>query len=282
MALKTKQCKHGKFTYYDNDRYIGKQLDVLGYYSENEVQLLLKLGGVNFGVVIDVGANIGALTVPLAKVIDKVYAFEPQPAIYDLLCANIMQNNLTNVIAKKAAVGSKSGVAEVPRYDMDAPDMNTGAVAVVPIPKGIEIPDEAVVVPMEKLDNLVRTRWPVRLIKIDVEGMESDVLKGAKRIITNDRPVLYLENNTPGTPESKALIQQIMDMGYQLEWHLPVLECLTNATHRTLTLSSNMVCVTPRHVVSSAHGPDFHPITSPDDNWHNIPSYAQAIAACAG
>lgn len=278
MALKTKQCKHGMFTYYDNDRYIGKQLDVLGYYSENEVQTLLSLAA-GFGVAIDVGANIGALTVPLAKVIDKVYAFEPQPAIYDLLCANVMQNGLTNVIAKKAAVGAQSGSAEVPRYDMETPLMNTGAVAVVPIPRGTRIPDEAVVAPMEKLDNLVRTRWLVRLIKIDVEGMESDVLKGAMRIIMNDRPVLYLENNAPGSPESKALIRQIMDMGYQLEWHLPVLECLTNATHRTLTLSSNMVCVWPTRMVD-AHGPDFWPITSPDDNWHAIPEYAQAIAAC--
>lgn len=273
MPLKTKQCKHGKFTYYDNDRYIGKQLDVLGYYSENEVQTLLGL--VTPGsVVIDVGANIGAITVPLAKKAKKVYAYEPQPAIYDLLCANVMQNKLTNVDARKAAVGGRVGRAEVPQCDLGKPDMNTGAVRAVRIPKGVSVPESAIVVPIYKLDPAFW--YPVDLIKIDVEGMEGEVIAGATRIIGQYRPFLYVENNMT---DSAALIRQIMDLGYELYWHLPVLECLTNATHRTLTLSSNMLCVPPSRPVTIG-GPDFWPINSPEDNWHTIPAYAEAIARC--
>ena len=98
--LKTKQCKHGKFTYYDNDRYIGRQLDVLGYYSENEVQTLLGFVTPD-SVVIDVGANIGAITVPLAKKAKRTYAFEPQPIIYEFYVPILCANKLTNVWASK-------------------------------------------------------------------------------------------------------------------------------------------------------------------------------------
>jgi hypothetical protein len=165
----------------------------------------------------------------------------------------------------------------VPQYDLKAADMNTGAVSVKRIPPRAKIPAEAIVVPIYKLSPGF---WnSVDLIKVDVEGWENEVIAGATEIIRRDRPILYVENNDPGTPAACALIRQIMDLGYSLCWHLPILECLTNATHRTLTLSSNMLCVPSSRPVAIG-GPDFHPIHSPDDNWHTIPSYAQAIAAC--
>jgi hypothetical protein len=59
------------------------------------------------------------------------------------------------------------------------------------------------------------------LIKIDVEGMEGEVIAGAVRTIRQFRPLLYVENDRE--EKSAALIQQIMDLDYRLYWHLPPL-----------------------------------------------------------
>src|SRR6516165_9597406 len=93
MALKTKHCKHGIFTFFDNDRFIGGALDHTGEYSEQEVQALLTIVPPDASV-IEVGSNIGVITVPLAKRVAKVIAFEPQPVICAILRRNVAQNGL--------------------------------------------------------------------------------------------------------------------------------------------------------------------------------------------
>ena len=96
MQNQTKDCRHGRFTYLLNDAYIGRSLDVYGEYSEGEIDLfrqLLRPGD----VAIDVGANIGALTVAMARLVQPggaIVAFEPQRAIYDILCNNLRLNGL--------------------------------------------------------------------------------------------------------------------------------------------------------------------------------------------
>ena len=267
MSLKTKQCKHGTFTFFDNDRYIGKQLDVLGYYSEGEVQLLLSLTTPGMTVV-DVGANIGAITVPWARKAKQVWAFEPQGEIFNVLVKNLVMNGLYNVRAHPWGLNSLKRRMGVGPYDMEMNDANTGAVPL----RGFWM-NENEMVWTYPLDDIVKER--VDIIKIDVEGMELEVLKGAARTIQRDWPILYLENNE----RSPELIQYILDLGYGMAWHLPVLECLVNkdAGTRTLTLSSNMICVPPGIQVSIS-GEDFLPIASAvDSDWQKHPNYAQWI-----
>src|SRR4051812_49892110 len=66
MQTGTKDCRHGKLSYLLNDAYIGRSLDVYGEYSEGELELfhqLLRPGD----VAVDAGANIGAVTVGMAR-----------------------------------------------------------------------------------------------------------------------------------------------------------------------------------------------------------------------
>lgn len=79
-ALIKKPCRYGEMAFHHTDKWIGRSLDLYGEWSEGEVELfrnVVKPGD----VVIEAGANVGALTIPLAKIVGdtgRVHAFEPQ------------------------------------------------------------------------------------------------------------------------------------------------------------------------------------------------------------
>src|SRR6266436_5284640 len=106
--VRCRQCRHGQMLYMPHDIFIGRSLDLYWEYSEIETKLfaqLLKPGHVVF----EIGANIGCHTVPMARLIGdggRVFAFEPQRIIHQMLCANIAQNGLFNVWAERKAVGN--------------------------------------------------------------------------------------------------------------------------------------------------------------------------------
>lgn len=133
-------------------------------------------------LVLDVGANIGNHTVWFAGVMGcTVRAFEPIPVIAQVLARNVILNMLdAQVRVEPFAVGAKSSSASVTRWQAD----NSGGTEIT----AAEVGPLTVVA----LDDLSWTQ-PVRLIKIDVEGMELDVLRGARDIVHRDKPVLAVE-----------------------------------------------------------------------------------------
>ena len=111
--IKKQIFRHGIFSYYENDEYIGKSLSEYGEWSEPEVILLKQLLKNNENI-IEIGSNIGTHTVPLAKHVlngGLVYAIEPQSQNYKLLSNNIKDNELKNVKILKLAISSKKGEA---------------------------------------------------------------------------------------------------------------------------------------------------------------------------
>ena len=105
--------KHGIFSYYSNDQFVGKSLSEYGEWSEAEVSLLKQLLADSDNM-IEVGSNIGTHTIPLAKQVSNggiVYAIEPQYQNHKLLLDNIENNELKNVKVLKIAISSKEGEA---------------------------------------------------------------------------------------------------------------------------------------------------------------------------
>src|SRR5215831_9039445 len=88
-AVKTTDTRYGRMAYYSGDGYIGRSLELYGEYSPGEIELMRKLIKPGWTVV-NGGANIGALAVPLASLVPegKVYAFEPQPEHFQILKRN--------------------------------------------------------------------------------------------------------------------------------------------------------------------------------------------------
>jgi FkbM family methyltransferase len=210
--------RHGTMLVNSNDIYMGQAYLRYGECCEQEIDLLLWL--LRFpGLVVDIGANMGAHTVPLAMELARqgrtMLALEPQPVIFQQLCANLAVNGLMNVLALPYACGSEPRVVtfSAPDYRREG---NFGGVS-MSAQGGISA---VVTAPCHTLDELVQ-QTPVALVKIDVEGFELEVLKGAKSTIARCHPALYVENDR--VEKSAALIQWLMDHDYRLWWHIPQL-----------------------------------------------------------
>jgi FkbM family methyltransferase len=211
--------KHGPVLVNRHDVFMGQAIMTYGEYSELELQFLRVL--LRFpGLVIEVGANMGALTVPLAAELARqgreMLALEPQPVIFQQLCANLALNGLMNVKALPYACGTENGAVSfvVPDYLTAG---NFGATSMDSTPSDGE---RRAIVQCVRLDDLVGPA-DVGVIKINVEGFELNVLKGCVGILERSKPVLYVENGR--VEQSAKLIQWLMDHGYRLWWHCPPL-----------------------------------------------------------
>ena len=211
--IRLKRCREGAFIYNINDAFIGRALDKYGEISRGEIIFLCQL--IRPGMtVVEVGANIGLLTVPFARLVapgGKVIAFEPQRIVYQMLCGNLALNAITNAFARNSAIGCGLGSITVPPVDYTKPG-NFGGVSL----RGWK---EGETVPMLTIDSLLLDRCD--FMKIDVEGMELDVLQGSAQALERFRPRLYVENDR--IKNSPSLIRHLLALDYRLYWHLPLL-----------------------------------------------------------
>lgn len=197
-GLKLKRCRHGWMLF--SGPYVGKSLELYGEYSEAEVdifRMFVRPGD----AAIDVGANIGSLTLPLAALAGpagRVYAFESHPEVFNVLCANLALNQIRNVLPANAFVATGPGVETASR--------NWGKHAYV---GNIWQPR------FERLDALELPACT--LLKIDVDGNELEVLRSAAETIARCRPVLYFENDVE--EKSAPLVQHVLDLGYRVYLH---------------------------------------------------------------
>lgn len=210
-AVAIRRCRHGYFMYLRGDRYVGRCLELYGEYSEGEVALFRQIVP-SGGTVVEVGANIGSLTVPLAQLVGpagQVVAFEPQRSVFNVLCGNLALNGLSNVTPFRAAAGRSPGRIAVPVLGYDERE-NYGGVSV-----GGQSRRPTETVAVERVDDLELAR--LDLLKVDVEGAEADVIAGAAAAIARFRPAIFVENDR--REHSHALISAIEQHGYRLWWH---------------------------------------------------------------
>lgn len=176
--------------------------------------------GVTSPVLIDVGANLGAWSVAMGMHVNsvggRVFSFEPQRPVYYQLCANFFANNLFNCFSHNLAVGDYCGSIDIPFLDIHD-CANLGALSIseeIREEQGwIQSPTAFETVTIATLDSM---SLPIaNLIKIDVEGLELEVIRGAEKWLkkSNNPPVIfevwgdYMKNMTEKRNELFSLLK---------------------------------------------------------------------------
>lgn len=220
------ETRHGRFMVRPGNDLIGANLALHGHYELEVVNLCAMIaGGYESGVVLDIGANMGTVTVPLAKLYPQyeVHAWEPQRVVFQQLCGNVALNHCHNVHAYNEAVSNVNGSVEIDMPDY-ATNPNVGAWSMNEMVRKNSQEAKAggkkEVVDCITLSGLGFSA-PVRLVKMDVEGCELQVLKGAAGFLeVNKFPPIVYESWTQfdwyqeTAEEIKSLLTGV---GYNLE-----------------------------------------------------------------
>jgi len=213
-----------KFIRLNEHDLIGRAMQVgffEGYVLTKAVELLK---GKEPGIVLDIGANMGSFTIPLAFYNPEFHfvCFEPQRMVYNQLCGNVAINNLHNVEPYNLGLGTenKSIIVQVPDYTTET---NIGAFSLddevrshddyLCKTKGMQEQIHIRTLDGIQIDN-------IRLIKIDVEGMEMDVIKGGIETIKRNGfpPILFeaWQHKEWFVPRREALVKFLEELGYEI------------------------------------------------------------------
>ena len=184
------------------------------YYEKNVIYFLdLIINSYAKPVLVDVGANCGYYSVKYSGYCGHIYAFEPVDKTHKILAGNISANKLKNVTLFQNGLSDVDEKLEINLYNTSANDsiFDRQVPADHPLKKtGTQT------IQLKNLDDLVKTGIVgiPSIIKIDVEGAELKVLKGAKSTINKYRPTVVFEYSA----------NTAADAGYDKELLLTVLE----------------------------------------------------------
>jgi FkbM family methyltransferase len=206
--LNTIESRWGPCTYFLKDEYVGRSIHNYGEYNPDETEMILSLADKD-KLCLDIGANIGVISMALAASGFKVAAFEPQPEVFKLLKKNVgLDADVHNM-----ALGLGAGVADMPKVYYSEKG-NFGGLGI-----GTKSMYGSYQVPVASLDSFEFSN--VGFIKIDVEGFEELVLRGGVETITRDKPIMYIEDDR--LEKRNSLRAYILELGYTFEPHQPTL-----------------------------------------------------------
>jgi FkbM family methyltransferase len=178
-------------------------------------------------IIFDVGANIGTITIWLSKIFSKgeIYSFEAQRQIFYQLCGNIAINNLYNVNAFNLALDSKKG-----HYKIKEPNYfsNNDFGIFSLLEEKISTTNKDLIVESTTIDEFVKLYniKKIDLIKIDVEGMDLEVLKGSIESLETFGPNLYIEHFDNVKSNLENIKSFLTDFHYYFEIRKNNLLCL--------------------------------------------------------
>jgi len=148
-----------------------------------------RLGELTGRVAIDIGANIGSYTLPLARRFKDVTAFEPSKVHCRLLRLNISLNNLRNVHVHEVALSDSDGI--MPLYIRSG-----GATSLDEKHYGLTY-DRTLPVKTARLDSFLSKFQELDFMKIDAEGLELRILQGGFQLISSRKPIIAMEVHRP-------------------------------------------------------------------------------------
>ena len=194
--------------------YIGTDIALYGYWeidSLKTLEILCKRYSLR-DTFIDIGANIGAYSLGLGKTFSNIIAFEPDPETHSLLSHNLKFNLDCAYSSNQLALGNREYNTK-----LRVTKSNRGGASLM---YNDHECDEIVKVKVETLDNFLergqvdQETQNIDLIKIDVEGFESDVIQGAVNTIKYQQPIVAFEWSTQSL-ENHGHTKILEDLGYK-------------------------------------------------------------------
>ena len=160
-------------------------------------------------VIIDVGANIGGTTLNFAKIVGprgKVYSFEPDPINYKTIKTNVNLNTFENIVLNNLGLGNVAGSFKIFTVDENNKGMNriVGNKFSGDDYRGIRV----ITLDAYFKENDIQS---VDLIKIDVEGFEFNVLKGAIEVVKKFHPKFFIELDDSNLREQKSSAKELVE-----------------------------------------------------------------------
>lgn len=210
---------HGQLMRLDLSNWSERSTYFLSRYYDLDSQLLYQLLIDEGDAILDVGANIGMMTLLAARLVGpsgRIDCVEPNPVCVKRLHDHAALNNLTNVHVHHCGFADENNEL-ILRVVTEHTGM--GSLADVP-PEHEHLVSASIPVPVCRGDDLVATlSRPPRLIKIDVEGFELRAVKGLHSTISDNRPILMLEFveshlNRAGTSRAE-LSDYLRSLGYE-------------------------------------------------------------------
>lgn len=227
-------CDHGLMIVnrFDNNiNSVGVTLLDHGNNNTIEADLTLRaLADITNPVVFDIGSNIGTYATWIARALmnrnGKVYCFEPQREIFQMLCGNMAVNNIFNVYAHQVGLGREEKFIDLPVVDYCTNGSSFGAFSLDGVERNryTKIPNSTQRVKITTLDKFVE-EWNIEkvdFIKIDAEGLDIDVMDGGKNTIQKFKPDLFIEFLNLGSTKDEQtseegkdnLIKYLKNLGY--------------------------------------------------------------------
>jgi len=198
---------------YDDDT-ISNSLATYGYWENNLIKYVEKYL-TDDSIILDIGANIGTWSIPLAIKNRKIYSFEPFDSSYYALCGNIFLNNKESIIyPRHCAITDNINMKTKIQL---SESINIGGCKLIETNNS----EQKNKYTLETIDSFQFDK--IDLIKIDVEGHELNVLKSGKQTILKYKPVILFEcwdieshhwNDIPNT--NVELMNYIKSLGYQI------------------------------------------------------------------
>jgi FkbM family methyltransferase len=165
------------------------------------------------GVAIDAGANIGAHTLSLARMVGargRVLAFEPNPIVRSALIHNLALNGLEHVTVYDCALGSRAGRSQLRVPSAGTEEWsNMGLASLV----ALETPHDLIDVEIRTLDEVVDALRVDRIdvVKIDVQGYEMETLRGMRSCLARFRPVVVFEYDAWAWSQANVQPAEVFD-----------------------------------------------------------------------
>jgi len=217
MGSVVHHARHGLICHEEQDETIGASLRIYGEWAEEEIYFLSAF--IDAGsVILDIGANVGTHALAFSRLTGTrglVIAIDAQERMHNLLVLNVALNAAGNIRCIRAIAGRKTGVCFVPPENHQS-RKDFGSVSYVDSSAKSNRGRGLIPISMITLDDLSLERC--NLIKIDVEGMELDVLLGAVETIARYRPPIYFEQAREEYFAETFEFFQRAD--YSLFWHV--------------------------------------------------------------